>query len=274
MSEFDEETPPHVICEKFLLESPPGQFGAVLSDLKLLHPALGDDLVDATLRQFNDMNLRVADAGGHAVVTCPAGRIDEAHYVDAQAGAVVTVDHKAMTAERSAEPPLPGATPEAAALRDALQGALDAYAKRQFPDAAAATFAKDASVSVVISAEKLNLKNYWSGQWTSQWVVALGGGGATLAGEVKVHGHYFEDGNVQLVTEKKFAPAPVAAVAAKVCEEIERMEGSVQEGLEAMYSSMSEDTFKAMRRVMPITRTKMNWSLSDVKLKQNLTAKR
>ena len=67
--------------------------------------------------------------------------------------------------------------------------------------------------------------------------------------------------------------APVAAVAAKVCEEIERMEGSVQEGLEAMYSSMSEDTFKAMRRVMPITRTKMNWSLSDVKLKQNLTAK-
>ena len=28
-----------------------------------LHPALGDDLVDATLRQFNDMNLRVADAG-------------------------------------------------------------------------------------------------------------------------------------------------------------------------------------------------------------------
>ena len=46
MSEFDEETPPHVICEKFLLESPPGQFGAVLSDLKLLHPALGELLLE------------------------------------------------------------------------------------------------------------------------------------------------------------------------------------------------------------------------------------
>jgi hypothetical protein len=37
-----------------------------------------------------------------------------------------------------------------------------------------------------------------------------------------------------------------------------------------MYGNMTDETFKAMRRVMPVHRNKMNWNINEVKLNQNL----
>ena len=90
--------------------------------------------------------------------------------------------------------------------------------------------------------------------------------------------HYFEDGNVQLqskkaVPESTLSYADPAALGKAVAEAIKEAEGSLQQGLEEMYLNMSEETFKAMRRVMPITRTKMKWSLAEVNLNKNLTKK-
>ena len=33
-----------------------------------------------------------------------------------------------------------------------------------------------------------------------------------------------------------------------------------------MYTNMGEETFKAMRRIMPITLTKMDWNLNAVRM--------
>lgn len=40
----------------------------------------------------------------------------------------------------------------------------------------------------------------------------------------------------------------------------------MQSGLEDMYSSMSQETFRSMRRLMPITRTKMEWNVNAVRM--------
>jgi len=37
-----------------------------------------------------------------------------------------------------------------------------------------------------------------------------------------------------------------------------------------MYANMNEETFRAMRRLMPITRTKMEWNVNAVRLNKNL----
>lgn len=41
-----------------------------------------------------------------------------------------------------------------------------------------------------------------NGRWRSTWTVSLGGGSVELKGVLKVQVHYYEDGNVQLVTSK------------------------------------------------------------------------
>ncbi|KAH8074553.1 hypothetical protein JL721_2120 [Aureococcus anophagefferens] len=61
--------------------------------------------------------------------------------------------------------------------------------------------------------------------------------------------------------------ADVAAVAALV----EETEGALQRGLEDMYENMSAETFKAMRRVMPISRQKMKWNINEIALKRGLS---
>ena len=44
----------------------------------------------------------------------------------------------------------------------------------------------------------------------------------------------------------------------------------LQTALEGMYSNMSGDTFKEMRRVMPVTHTKFDWNVNAHKMVRNL----
>lgn len=276
----DDEPDAGATCKNFLLASPPGQSQDVLADLRSLAPSVLDapGLVDDASRVFNVANARIASCGddAHPVVLVAEGAVGGGHFVDVKTGDVVKVDHLAMTAaaDAGAPPAPPAGADDAEALRGALAKEMDEYVRAHFQStgAAAAVFARPgaAELKVVVTAERLNLKNFWSGNWVGNWTVALAGGSATVSGEVKVRAHYFEDGNVQLMTRRAFAPASVPATAAAVRDAIVAAESSLQAGLEEMYGNMSDETFKSMRRTMPITRTKMNWSLSDVKLKQNL----
>jgi capping protein (actin filament) muscle Z-line, alpha len=88
--------------------------------------------------------------------------------------------------------------------RAALQAALDGYVESRFvcEEAAGGAYAKDGKIIAVVSGERPNLRNFWSGRWSSTWTIQCSGGQATISGEMKVHAHYFEDGNVQLQTTK------------------------------------------------------------------------
>jgi len=50
----------------------------------------------------------------------------------------------------------------------------------------------------------------------------------------------------------------------KECEEV------LQMGLAQMYGNMSDETLKSMRRVLPITRTKMEWNAAAHKMTKQL----
>jgi hypothetical protein len=51
---------------------------------------------------------------------------------------------------------------------------------------ASGAFAQNGAVTLVITGERTNLKNFWSGRWTSTWTIKKDGGACTLAGEIKV----------------------------------------------------------------------------------------
>jgi hypothetical protein len=72
--------------------------------------------------------------------------------------------------------------------RAALQSAAEKYVLSNYPSeySAAGAYAKDDGFSIVLSGEKINLRNFWSGRWTSSWTLQAKDGAATLSGDIKV----------------------------------------------------------------------------------------
>ena len=80
-------------------------------------------------------------------------------------------------------------------------------------------FATKNGLVLCIESHLFQNKNYWfvffkakyfscsNGRWRSEWIVPIGvgkNGSQELTGKVRVQVHYFEDGNVQLFSEKDF----------------------------------------------------------------------
>ena len=110
-------------------------------------------------------------------------------------------------------------------------------------------------------------KNFWNGNWRSQWQIRVnpdGHGSARVEGTIRVQVHYFEEGNVQLHTQKPIAQSislsgDAAACAASIVKFISSQETSFQTMVNEQYQVMSDTTFKALRRQLPVTRTKVDW---------------
>ncbi|CAE7710555.1 Capza1, partial [Symbiodinium microadriaticum] len=262
------------IAQHFLLSSPPGQFHEVLSDVRKLLPEglIADPLAAGIARAFHSKtNKVVTTPAGAKVPLCAAGEIDPTHYVDPKSGQSFALDHLSLKTVEDSSPSNQDVLLES--KRAALQAGLDAYVTSRFvaEEAAAGVYAREGRIVAVLSGERPNLRNFWSGRWSSTWTVQCAGDQATIAGEIKVHAHYFEDGNVQLQTTKAIASTTIpfsseAEFTEQIVAHINASEGDLQSALEDMYANMNEETFRAMRRIMPVKRTKMEWNVNAVRM--------
>ena len=82
---------------------------------------------------------------------------------------------------------------------------MNAYVDRQFRKGTTqfSVYINESTIKVAISCHNLNFKNYWGGEWISNWTVDLSS--ESISGHVKVHNHYFEQGNIQFNLAKSFA---------------------------------------------------------------------
>lgn len=196
------------------------------------------------------------------------GEVDPTHFIDTSVPCVREVNHLTGTASADSSPASMDSNLEGP--RVALQEALKAYVASYYvSDKAAAVYARDGKLSFVLVGSRHNLRNYWAGAWTSTWTVD----GGVLTGTIKVRAHYFEDGNVQLQVAKDVDAATVGGgdgMAVTVVEAVTAAEQAMQQGLEEAYSNMSQEILKAIRRVMPISGTKMTWNLAAHKMTAQL----
>lgn len=84
--------------------------------------------------------------------------------------------------------------------------------------------------------------------------------------------HYYEDGNVRLLTNKDVSlKVGSNAGAGEIVRAIATAEKKYQEDLNKAFGSMSEGAFKALRRQLPITRQKLEWEkISGYRLGQDI----
>eukprot|EP00937_MAST-01D_sp_MAST-1D-sp2_P002796 g2796.t1 len=288
--EMEEATPEEKlrIAQHYLLCSPPGQINDVLTDVRKLLPdgLLTDDLLRAYFRTYNLDQYKVIVNGDHKMLVSAVGEVDASHYIDPASGEVVGVDHIGQAVVAEDRRPLGGEMDGALEdKRHALQRHVQDYLDRQYErnpkdgscTGVRAVYAKGGVVTVLISAERLNLRNYWSGSWRNTITVAFPDSThARVTGKLNLYIHYFEEGNVMMHSEKEYAEdvqfTDADQFAGAVTGAISRFEDTIQGGLEDMYQNMTKETFKDMRRVMPITKTKMNWNVNAHAMVQTLTS--
>ena len=96
-----------------------------------------------------------------------------------------------------------------------------------------------------------------NGRWRSLYILDPSSG--NLEGSIKVDVHYYEDGNVRLLTNKPLAGSVSADTGSAFAKEIATAERKYQEELNRGFTSLSEGAFKSLRRQLPVTRQKIEW---------------
>jgi capping protein alpha len=142
-------------------------------------------------------------------------------------------------------------------------------------ECASAVYEKDGTVTIIISAKRVNLGNFWTGGWKSTHTIDVTGKKSKLNTHINANVHYFEEGNVQLNTnfDESFDVKldDAEATGKEVAEIIKNVENKFQKNMEEMYLNMHTQTFKAMRRFLPVTRTKMDWNPNAHRMVDQLT---
>ena len=161
--------------------------------------------------------------------------------------------------------------------RSAVQTAMDEYISTQFggssdANAACAVYGtSDGNLVVCCTGVATNLRNWWSGSWKGEYMINLADGSCQINGKVDLLAHYFEDGNVQMNTQKTYSNDGVSfsdstSLGEAIRDTIRDWETTLHSGLETMYTGMSNQTFKDMRRILPVTKQKFDWSGQQMKL--------
>lgn len=267
------------IGKHFLMSAPPCQFKEVLADVQKLLPAgaLSDGLVSTVARQYNNKHGNVLTTpDGEKFVTCKAAEVDEARCNTGTS--VVSVNHFTEATE-ACDLEAPVIPEELMPKVRELRTALSKYVSSQFlsKDSASGVFVvSENQLTARIVGVRANLRSMWSGRWGSDWSITLTESGTcTIIGSVSIICHYFEDGNVQMNTKKKVPSKTFKFTSGKnfadlLSAHIQTTETELASGLGAMYYTMSAVTFKALRRTLPITRTKMDWNVNAHKVAKSV----
>jgi hypothetical protein len=95
-----------------------------------------------------------------------------------------------------------------------------------------------------------------NGRWRSLYIYSPSS--SSLDGAIKVDVHYYEDGNVRLLTNKSLS-IPGVSSATEIVRAVSQAEKKYQEELNRGFANLSEGAFKGLRRQLPITRQKIEW---------------
>ncbi|KAI2463732.1 2-oxoisovalerate dehydrogenase beta subunit [Annulohypoxylon bovei var. microspora] len=246
--------------ESFVEGAPPGELADVINDIKYLtinEPDLVASLGPA-FEKYNEEQFVTAKLPGSSqqVIISSHSSLGNGQYFDVESSSSFTFDHATQKASGVQSYALEGA--QADLVKSTLKS-LATYVKEHFPNASYGAYPieNDSKVAVIIVANKYSPNNFWNGRWRSLYIFDPSSG--SLGGSIKVDVHYYEDGNVRLLTNKPTSGSVSSGTGAGIAKEIAAAEKKYQEELNRGFTSLSEGAFKGLRRQLPVTRQKIEW---------------
>ncbi|PQE30436.1 F-actin-capping subunit alpha protein [Rutstroemia sp. NJR-2017a WRK4] len=136
---------------------------------------------------------------------------------------------------------------------------LGPHVAEHFPNASYGAYPieNDSKIAIIVVANKYSPNNFWNGRWRSLYIYEPSS--SSLTGSIKVDVHYYEDGNVRLLTNKPLSLSVSSSSASGIVREIATAEKRYQEEINKGFNNLSEGAFKGLRRQLPITRQKIEW---------------
>ncbi|KAI2474682.1 F-actin-capping protein [Pyrenophora tritici-repentis] len=141
---------------------------------------------------------------------------------------------------------------EQADLVKSLNKALATHASEHYPRSSHGVYpvpSSPSSLAILTVANKYSPTNYWNGRWRSSYIYDTTSG--SITGAIKVDVHYYEDGNVRLLTTKEVnVSVGAGAGAAEVMRKVAAEEKKYQEDLNKAFASLSEGRFQGAQEAV------------------------
>uniref|UniRef100_A0A1I7Z6E2 F-actin-capping protein subunit alpha n=1 Tax=Steinernema glaseri TaxID=37863 RepID=A0A1I7Z6E2_9BILA len=260
------------IASEFIMHAPPGEFNDVFNDVRILldnDELLKEKCGPAITKHYKNNFAPVQLEGtGEPTLMTPFNELPDGRFFDPKSEKVFRYDFlkkEAFEIENATPAHIDQALEP---WRIALQEELDDYLYQHYLKSGVGTvFAHKGAIVLCIESHQFQPKNYWNGMWRSQWTIPVSEDKSTeieLQGVVKMQVHYYEEGNVQLISNKKMTAKytfsnniknTAKLIMSSICDQETLYQTAVQEN----YVNLSDTTFKALRRQLPVTRTKLDW---------------
>lgn len=274
------------IAANFLFHSPPGEFKEVFLDLRGL---LNDDrilrrsLTNINARYNQDQFVQCELENSEPCIITEFNEMSNGRFYDPRSKVSFKFDH--LHFKSTDFEPYTDTDSLSESWRTALEKELTSYVKVHYKGAACSVFGSSdqglVSLVACTEAHKFQPSNFWNARWRARWAITFQPSSRNesieLNGILKVQVHYYEDGNVQLVSHKEIKETVTLGepeqTAKALVKAIEKAENEYQNAISENYQTMSETTFKALRRALPVTRSKIDWNkISSYKIANELKA--